>query len=227
MRKNFLTLLVSLVMSANLCFAFTTQSPQTGDKKHPERSIAEEATRIYSTLSSLTLKDRKTIFLGLTPEIKSELWKAHLKSYLSKHPDLTQKQTEAIQSLIAFVTPQLFNIPDSNPDFQTKIQEPLEQLTQKLLEVFSPKVAHELLEVLGGPEPQKVSTEKISLALKSNPRSALQPDCTCATRSDLCAFWYGEHYRCEFGGLDSCQWTAGGCGRFWLSSCDGMCLLIG
>ena len=44
MRKNLLTLFVSLVMSANLGLAFTIQSPQTGDNKETQR-VAEEANK--------------------------------------------------------------------------------------------------------------------------------------------------------------------------------------
>ena len=155
--------------------------------------------------------------------MKSELWKTHLKSYLSKHPNLTEKQKEAIQNTITFLTPQLFNVPPGTPDFQTKVQEPLQRLAQQLIEVFSPKVVQELLEVLGGPEPAQQSIQPISLALKSGSRSALYPNCTCATMSDTCSFWYGQGWFCEFGGPLICAFTDSGCGFLWLSPCDGIC----
>lgn len=73
-RRNFLATIVSLVMSANLCFALTNQSPQTGEK-NPQKDLTREAAGIYNTLSSLPEKDRKTIYQGLSPEIRSELWR--------------------------------------------------------------------------------------------------------------------------------------------------------
>src|SRR5205085_4070361 len=106
---------------------------------------------------SLSMGDRRIVFNGLTPELKSELWKAHLRLHLSKHPDFTEKQRAAVQGAIALITPRLFEIPQSSPDWQTNVHEPVQRLTKKLLEVFTREDARELVTFLGGPEPQQQS----------------------------------------------------------------------
>src|SRR5215216_1108812 len=154
MRKNFSLLFVSLLMSVTVSFAFSAPL-QADNNKQAQSRISEEALRIYNTLSSFSIEDRRVLFRGLTPEFKSALWKVHLRSYLARHSDLTEQQAEAIQSAITLITPQLYKIPQDSPEWQTNVDELLQRLTQKFLELFPREVARELLAVLGRPEPQQ------------------------------------------------------------------------
>src|SRR5947209_1303979 len=108
-------------MSVSLGFAFTASLAQTGIDQHAQSKDEQEAARLYATLPSLSMRDRKVLFNGLTPELKSELWKAHLRLYLSKHPDFTEKQEAAVQGAIALLTPRLFDIPQNSPDWQANV----------------------------------------------------------------------------------------------------------
>ena len=222
MRKNISGLFVTLVMSVSLGLGFTASLAQTGVDQYAQSKDEQEAARLYTTLPSLSMRDRKALFNGLTPELKSELWKAHLRLYLSKHLDFTEKQRAAVQGAIALITPRLFDIPQDSPDWQTNVHEPIQRLMRKILEVFPREVARELLTFLGGPEPQQESnlmlTKKDLPAFKPISRSVAQRDCTCSTRSDWCS---GET-ECLAG---NCQATRG-CGTFWLYSCNGECGLI-
>jgi hypothetical protein len=223
MRKDIRVLFVSLLMSVTVVFAFSSPLPQAGDNKQAEDRINEEAARLYNTLSSLSMDDRRALFNGLTPEFKSALWKMHFKSYLSKHPDLTEKQREAIQSAIALATPQLFEISPDSPEWQTKAKEPLDRLTQQFLEVFPREVARELLAVLGGPEPKQESNlpliKKTSLKFRPIIRNATQDvSCGCSTSSDWCS---GES-ECL---TDDCKQHRG-CGTFFFFTCDGRCFVV-
>ncbi len=97
MRKNILVLLVLIIISS---FNFTTSLAQT-TAEQPQSKIEQEAAKLYDDLSLLSIKDRKTFYSSLTPELKSELWKVQLRSYLSKHSDLTDTQKKAIADAIA------------------------------------------------------------------------------------------------------------------------------
>lgn len=151
MRKNILVFLVLLVLSISLVFHPTTSLTQTAEKP-AQSEIEEKAARIYSNLSTLSVSDRKEFYTKLTPDLKNEIWKVQLRSYLSKHPELTDKQRQAIESLIAFSKPQVYEIPQDSPSWEEKVNKPVQSLTERILEVFPREVAKELLTVLGGSE---------------------------------------------------------------------------
>lgn len=201
------------------------------------------------------MRDRKTILNDLTPEAKSRLWKVHLRSYLSKHPELTEQQREAIQSIIPLITPRLFEIPPDTPEFETEVVEQGQRLRKQFLELFPPKVVHELLEQLGGPEPPKESDRNdlqvpkgarsfqpsrrknsasprlINSSLRnthrSNLRSTLQGAefCECKKSSTECEGFYGPGWTCEDTG-GACRQHRN-CGWFGLEICDGVCFNTG
>ena len=151
MRKNILVLLALLVMSVSLNFHFTTSLAQTAEQ--PVQSAIEvEAKRIYSNLNVLSIRERKAFYQELTPELKSEVWRVQLRSFLSKHPDLTDKQRQSIESLIVFLTPQVYEIPQDSPGWEEKVNNPLQNITKRINEVFPREVVRELLTVLGGSE---------------------------------------------------------------------------
>lgn len=245
MRKNILVLLALLVMSVSLDFHFTASSAQTIAEQQAQSGVEQEASRLYSTLSSLSINDRKTLYKGLTPELKSELWKVQLRSYLSKHSDLTDKQREAIEGAIAFITPQLFKIPQDSPDWEEKVDKPVQLLTKRILEVFPREVARELLTILGGPEPlvsldlRRINsglglinsgcgraTQEANLGLnKKQPLifrlisgSFAQVSCDCSRRSDWCL----QEQECI---ISNCEQNCC-CGFFYLYTCNGECALI-
>ncbi len=138
-------------MSVSLIFHPTTSLAQTAEQP-AQSEIEEKAVRIYSNLSLLSISERKALFQGLTPELKSEIWRVQLRSFLSKHPDLTDKQRQAIESLIVFLKPQVYEIPQDSPEWEEKVNKPLQNLTKRIYELFPSEVARELLNVLGGSE---------------------------------------------------------------------------
>lgn len=119
MWKNILVFLVLLVVSVSLVFLPATSLAQTPEQP-AQSEIEEKAVRIYSNLSFLSISERKALFQELTPELKSEIWRVQLRSYLSKHPDLTDKQRQAIESMIAFLKPQFYEIPQDSPEWEEK-----------------------------------------------------------------------------------------------------------
>lgn len=160
MLKSILVVFTLLIMSIGFNFYLTTSLAQTAEPLAQSAS-EDEAVRIYSNLSLLSISDRKEFYTGLAPELKGELWKVQLRSYLSKHPDLTDKQRQAIETVIAFLKPQVFEISQDNPEWDEKVDKPIQNLTKRILEVFPREVAREFLTVLGGSE------SPISLNLRS------------------------------------------------------------
>lgn|GEM_PF-3226350 len=223
MRKNNLLLLTLLITSIATGFSFAASPPQNSGNSQEQKGADEEAARLYRRLASLPMRDRRTIFNSLTPEAKSGLWKVHLRSYVTRHPDLTEEQREAIQSTIPLITPGLFATPQGTPEWQTNVHQPLQRLTEKFLEVFSPKVAAELLEMLGGPEPpQQMQAPDGPSIIKSSLRRAQEMQCTCSTQSDWCSSHHGKGWRCVHGS-GACSQTFSGCGTLLVYSCVGQC----
>jgi len=149
-------------VSISLVFHPTTSLAQRAEQS-AQIEIEEKAARIYSNLSLLSMSDRKAFYKELTPKLKSELWKVQLRSYLSKHPDLTDKQKQAIKSLIAFLTPQVYEISLDSPDWEEAVNKPIQNLTKRILEVFPREVARDLLTILGGSEsPAALNFRRIS-----------------------------------------------------------------
>lgn len=147
MRKHSLFFLLFL-MIVSLGFHLTTSLAQTVEQ--PQQSVIEkEAALIYENLTLLSINDRKEFYNELSPELKSELWKVHLKLYLAKNSDLNEKQIQAVEAVLTFIKPQLFEISQDNPEWEEKVNRPTQNLTKGILEVFPREVARELLTVLG------------------------------------------------------------------------------
>lgn len=246
MRKN---ILIVLVMNLVLGFNFTISLAQTTDELQTQNEIKEKAVRFHSNLSLLSISERKALFGGLTPELKSEIWKVQLRSYLSKHPDLTDKQRKAIEFAIVFIKPQVYEIPQHNPEFEEKVNKPMLLLEKKMLEVFSQEVVRELLNVLGGSQSavslnvQRIkfvsglgksgcasTTQQTNSWLPKNKIQAQQPfkqtsvslvfdQCACSTRSSGDCFVKDT---CLSDGCSQQNW----CGRAWAYVCDGDCYIM-
>lgn len=245
MRKN---ILIVLVMNIVLGFNFTTSLAQTTVELQTQSEIKDKAIRIYSNLSLLSISERKAFFKELTPELKSEIWKVQLGSYLSNHSDLTDEQRKAIESLIVFLKPQVYEIPQDHPEFEEKVNKPMKLLEKKMLEVFSREVVRELLNVLGGSQSAvSLNVERINFVsglinpgcartkqetnswltkkeiqtqqpFKQTSFSFVQIQCACSVRSS------GDCFagNCYFTSCSQQNW----CGSFYLYVCNGECFII-
>ncbi len=247
MRKNVLFLLVLLVISVILCFRFTTSLAQTADQ--PTQSAIEgDAARIYSSLSLYSKSDRKMFYKEFTPEIKSELWKIQLRSYLLKHSELTDKQRQVIESGINFITSEIYKIPQDSPDWEEKVDNPAQLLKERMLEMFPREVAKELLTVLGGSvSPVSLNIRRINFIpgvsdtscddtgqatnlglMRKSIKTQSQPFRMISASFDgpeTCdcstrSDWCPQGTECTFGGCQQANW----CGTFLLYVCNGLCI---
>lgn len=249
MRKNNLVLLVSLTISVIFNFQLTTSLAQTSNEQLARNVSEEQAVRIYNSLSLLSKSDRKDFYRGLTSELKSEIWKLQLRSYLVKHPDLSDKQKQAIEELIVFIKPHIFEIPQDNPDFEEKVNKPVQFFTKKMTEVFPGEIVRELLTVLGSSEsisvlhynrinfisklakPECDSTEQetnlgiIKKPIRTQPQafkliSASYPPENCDC--SIRSDWCPEGLECV---TSNCQPRCC-CGTFLLYTCNGVCAYV-
>ncbi|HEX8073234.1 MAG TPA: bacteriocin fulvocin C-related protein [Pyrinomonadaceae bacterium] len=223
MRKNIVVLFVALVMGVNLTYVFTTPLAQTGTEPQAQSKIEREAAKLYGSLNSLSLSERRALFNDLTPEFKAEVWKTHLRVYLTSHPELNEKQREVVLSAIALITPRLYTFAEDSPEWQKNVDEPLRGLSQRFLEVFSRETAQPLLTVLGEAAAQEESSpvliKKPALTFKPTSHGVVNGDCSCSTRSDWCS---GESECLK----SACSESSWGCGTFGVYSCNGECFVV-
>jgi len=203
----FVICLAFVFTGASLTPSMTASEPQTKLAQHRVAEKALDLSQTYEALSVLPVGYRKAIFRNLTAEAKSELWRTHMRVYLSEHPELMEDQRNVILDGIALATPQLFEIPEDSPEWLAKVHAPLELLKERALGIFPHAVAVEIFAQLGKPVPPDVGT-----ALLRGGGGG----CTCSQGED----WCPGSYQC----FDSdCNYTRYGCGTLWLFPCDGDC----
>lgn len=205
MRKSIIILLVNIVI---LGFNFTVSLSQTTVQGQTQSAVEQEASKLYSDLSLLSVSERKQLYIDLTPELKSELWKVQLRLYLLKNSDLTNQQKKAIEEAIIFIKPQFYKIAPDSTDWEEKVNKPVQLLEKRILEVFPREAVREFLTNLGG--------SKSQASLNPSPLAAPE-NCDCSSRSD----WCGEGTSCE--NTSECRITQF-CGTLGLYICNGVCV---
>ncbi len=142
---------------------------------------------------------QRRIFAALGPDARRQLWTDKLERYLATHPDASAARIDALHRVIAGLDG-LFG--DMKEDVRAAAGA---RLQAELEAAFGEQEARALYRGFGAPAPRA-------------PRSA--PDCECVTyHSDSdCS----GHHVCRYRAAN-CQWSAFGCGPWWLSECNGMC----
>src|SRR5258708_2896228 len=109
----------------------------------------EDVVRNYELLQAMPVKDRTQSVGQLPSQMKAAVWAHHLLSTLSQHPEFTSEQRAVIQDALAIMSPELFDIDQSSPNWADLVDKPLRQLAQRAKAVFPPKQARELFVQLG------------------------------------------------------------------------------
>lgn len=198
--------------------------------------------KMYYAVSTLPVRDAKALFRNASLNDKSELWRTHLTLFLTKHPELNERQKEIILAAMSLATPEFFEVRSSNPEWKAKVGEPLRSLEEQIASGFSRKDAVKIFATLGdntesancsaiyvGP----VLLEKINYMPLSDSGSHIQwadnrvgeqdkaiglqrGSCDCSMDSDWCPI---SSY-CSKG---NCSPTDRGCGTLWSYPCNGVC----
>ncbi|HWN70168.1 MAG TPA: bacteriocin fulvocin C-related protein [Haliangium sp.] len=151
---------------------------------------------------------RKAVYRLLAPEIKSNVWRAHLGVFLDTHPELSRVQQRALRDAISFASPDTFRIGVIADSRAARARDQRARaLHRRFVEQFGAEQAGDLLGSLGADEGRAtgdvVGTEG-------------EQECECA---DADAYCDGD-FHCDPGG---CVKSNGGCGTLGLYDCDGLC----
>lgn len=165
----------------------------------------------YSNVSSLSMRQRRILFRDATTNNKSDLWRTHLVIYLVKHPELNKNQGDIILQAVSIVTPELFSIEQDSFVWNTMVAEPIQLLRKRVIEVFSVSNATEILEGLGGKEPNSPDVIEINLLKTKTNHRQQYPDCECSTNWSICTC---------ISEVNLCTETQTGCGPFWAFPCN-------
>jgi hypothetical protein len=205
-------LVVAFILSVTFVFATTSvklgMTAGEAQSKLSQDRVAVQAVDLYETyeaLSALPISSRKAVYRALSADAKSGLWRIHLTGYLTEHPELTEEQRGVIVDAIALVTPRLFEIAESNPNWLTDMHSPVELLKKRVLEVFPRGVAVGVFTQLGTPAPSHALDDEGGIG---------QSNCNCNTDS----IWSCDN--CTAGG---CKKTPFGCGWLMFYECNGRC----
>lgn len=185
----------------------------------------------YEALLSKSIRERAAEVEQMPPPRRAAIWTHHFLSYLATHPELTDEQRAVIQDAILLMTPQLFALDPSSPEWTETVDKPLQGIAQRARRVFSPALARELFVHLGPEPPSKSILERVNggeqgSAQQGGSRSRRPvvtdaPSCECSIQSDWCSFEWGMPMKCVQGG---CYFTTSGCGTLFRYACNGMCL---
>lgn len=219
MLKRFLLVISLVTTSAVLSFGGNVHSAYIIEPTQTQQKEADLASadvlQAYKDISALPVSQRGDAFANSSAQKKSALWTLHMKLFLSKHPELTEEQRRIVSDAISLATPQFFEIRSDNPEWATKVDEPLQRLTQRAVEAFTPEVAYKIFGVIGDSDTPSQSRKNSASPAQVQKVSMATPDCTCSISSDWCFL------RSCYGG--GCWWKTSGCGTLYQYACTGLC----
>lgn len=224
MNKKALKMLVAFAITLTIAvsFAFIAKSakanssavtPPASPLLEPA-SGAQGAAALYSQLSILDEKSRKTFYRSKTAEQQKSLWLVHINAYGLDH-NLNAEQEKLIAVLTAVV---------KDSDFSKEGRAPLVKWLSdhkpEFIAQFGKIGTRELLVNLGG-QPPFTTIQKV----------AFDGSCSCngsIPGNDFCG-WYddpptGHYYTCRCD--TSCTYVSNGCGLLWQAECTGICMEV-
>ncbi|HEX8564379.1 MAG TPA: bacteriocin fulvocin C-related protein [Pyrinomonadaceae bacterium] len=151
MKKQFSVLFPIISVIVALVSIATAQ--KTADKIQPLQSEFD-VLQTYKEISALpfdaNMRERRAVFLKLSSQEKSELFKLHLAMQLVKRPNLAKEQKDLILDSISMITPESYG---DDPEKRVAAQQKAAPIQQKALLLFSSKrEAAEIFAALGGDE---------------------------------------------------------------------------
>lgn len=193
-------------------------------------AVRVDVVNVYNSLvASKTVRERKFIYKQLSSAMKAAIWKEHLESEVSAHPEFTDLQLRVISDAEALFVPEFFSIPRSDPKWSMFVDEPLQALATRAKAAFPPDLARDIFADLG---PHLKTAEEPAEPAHRRGLGRIAPlsacngaiaDCNCSTVSDWCGFNAGPGFTCQGGG---CYWVDY-CGTGWQYGCTGLCTYVG
>lgn len=191
-----------------------------------DRQTANDVEREYAELQKLVAAQRAQSFTQLPSAHKAAIWQLRLRKLLVAHPELSETQRQLILHALELLTPDAFEIPTSDPRWQSEVEAPLRDLELHAKIILGQALTREFFTELSEDQPleqQSVRQPSPSSAMRSSGAKPLDnvvqvPACSCSTQSDYCDRYFGDS--CFPGG---CWTSTAGCGFFLRYPCDGTC----
>lgn len=178
--------------------------------------LAESASQVQF----YPLAYRREIMARLTPSGRSDVWRAHVKGYLTAHPELDAATQALLATTIEVLSPALFTDPTEAR------RASLHAVAAQIEAALGREEAEYLLYRLGPRDGTFASFEPLAMSLSNKVRGLFQayaaaaPDCEC-TMNWGC-FSYTTTCSQFMWCLTDDQWPM--CGWGWMDVCDGLCL---
>lgn len=132
-----------LVMSALLAApaalsALTCQAQAAQAKAWIEN--ASQLPRTADELRSVPQELRRTVVSLLPAEVRSDLWRESMRTYLADHPGLSRAQARLIRNAIDLATPEYFSLKPGDFGWADLVERPTLALAEQGQALFRPEV---------------------------------------------------------------------------------------
>jgi hypothetical protein len=207
-----------------------SQSLATAPSEAATRSLAESLTtppmnggssveRLYGSLERFAKPDRVRFYNEQPPTVRRDLWVIHLEHVLAANPQLTSEERGVILEAIGLILSGgvRFDLPLS--DQAPAAIASIEELESRAKLVLPPQMLVPTFGALGGAE------RALPDFLGRRLGASVVDDCTCHVGSQYtCDNPTGPEPYCIYPlPPKSCAPTQGGCGFFFMESCNGIC----
>ena len=209
---------LTLPVETILLQAIATPSSKQAVRQWVASLSSDDLLAAAGAIESYPVLYRKEIMRALTPEVRAQVWRDHIQTYMDTHPHLSSDAIPALEAAIALITPELFDTGGSKHRAETAL------VADQLTVLLGRAEAEYLLYRLGPKDEKIASIEPIGMRLTNFVRDMLvvlasADDCDCS------AGWGCDGYDqvCRTGGSCNVDSTWPMCGWLWNDECDGVC----
>jgi hypothetical protein len=202
------------------------RSPRAGLERvdFPRMQLHNPVDKVLELYEAMATPESVRVYATLERSMRQDLWTVHLERAMVELSNPSPHQRAVILQAIAFVVSDAFHLSRTDPEWESRVAEPVQAIARQAQELFGSRLAGAILANLG-PEPDFTRPDGSFVPACMRVREPLlkhsHVQCGCATSPNFCGFWTGGDQWCT---ATSCAPTIDGCGWFGQSSCDGECL---
>ena len=209
---------LTLPVESILLQAIATPSSKQAVRQWVASLSADDLLAAAGAIESYPVIYRKEIMRALTPELRAEIWRQHIQTYIDTHPHLSSDAIPALQAAIALITPDLFDTGGSKHRAETAL------IADQISALLGRAEAEYLLYRLGPKDEKTASIEPLGMRLTNFVRDMLvvlatADDCDCSSGWGCDGF--GNACRTSGSCTADTEWPM--CGWLWNEECDGLC----
>jgi hypothetical protein len=213
-------LLLTLPTETILLKALATPTPKQAAQQWVSSLSPSQLSSAAASIQSYPFAYRKAIMAALPPATQSAVWQSYIESYLAANPGIEPAAASALQSALAFLTPEALSQSPTDAE-RAQIHAIAAQVTASL----GKDTALDLLYRLGPADGAFSSAEPVTQKLADFVRRSFTlyagggSDCECNT-----GWGCDGATKCSssVGCTTVTSWPA--CGWLWEDPCDGGCI---